>query len=112
MRRHYAIATVGWAESEAASHEVEFTLASTSIRLTSDDERSLIDPEPTFVKVIVNSHSRNLLGCLAVGDHAAVIANLAAIAIRLKTPIEELRETPMAQPSAADALLKKLRQFD
>jgi len=54
------------------------------MRLASDDERSEIDPEPTFLKAMVDSHSRNLLGCLVVGDHAAVIANVAAIAIHLK----------------------------
>jgi dihydrolipoamide dehydrogenase len=105
-----AVATVGWTEAEAAGHGVEFTSASTSVRLVSDLERSLVDPEPTFIKVIVNSRSRHLLGCLVVGDHAAVIANVAAIAIRLKVPIEEFCEIPMAQPSATDALMSTLRQ--
>jgi pyruvate/2-oxoglutarate dehydrogenase complex dihydrolipoamide dehydrogenase (E3) component len=52
------------------------------------------------------------LGCLVVGDNAAVIANVAAIAIHSKMPIEELRDIPMAQPSAADALINTLRSID
>jgi dihydrolipoamide dehydrogenase len=104
-----AIATVGWTESEAAGSGVEFAVASTSMRLVSDDDRTLVDPEPTLVKAIVNPQSRTLLGCLVVGDHAAVIANVAAIAIHSKMPIDELREIPMAQPSAADALINTLR---
>jgi dihydrolipoamide dehydrogenase len=105
-----AIATVGWTESDAAGYGIAFASSSTSVRLTSDDERSLVDPEPTFVKALVDSQSRHLLGCLVVGDHAAVIANVAAIAIRLKIPIEEFCEIPMAQPSAADALMNTLRE--
>lgn len=104
-----AIATVGWTETEAAGRGVEFVVASTSLRLVSDDDRSLVDPEPTVVKAIVNPQSRTLLGCLVVGDHAAVIANVAAIAIHSQMPIEELRDIPMAQPSAADALINTLR---
>ena len=68
------VATVGWTEEEAASKGIEFAIASDSMRLASDDERSVVDPEPTFVKAIFDSRTRNLLGCLVVGDHAAVIA--------------------------------------
>ncbi|MBV8900344.1 MAG: NAD(P)/FAD-dependent oxidoreductase [Verrucomicrobia bacterium] len=107
-----AIATVGCTESEAAGSGVEFAVASTSMRLVSDDDRSLVDPEPTVVKIIINPQSRTLLGCLVIGDHAAVIANVAAIAIHSKMPIEQLREIPMAQPSAADALINTLRALD
>jgi len=106
-----AIATVGWTESEASSSGIEFVTASASMRLATDSERSVIDPEPTFLKVIVEAHSRSLLGCLVVNDHAAVIANVAAIAIHLKTPIDQFRNIPFAQPSAADALLTTLRKI-
>jgi dihydrolipoamide dehydrogenase len=107
-----AIATVGWTESELAGRGVEFAVASMSMRLISDDDRTLVDPELTLVKAIINPQSRTLLGCLVVGDNAAVIANVAAIAIHSKMPIEELREIPMAQPSAADALINTLRAVD
>ena len=102
---------MGWTESEASNSGIEFVTASASMRLATDSERSVIDPEPTFLKVIVEAHSRNLLGCLVVGDHAAVIANVAAIAIHLKTPIDQFRNIPLAQPSAADALLTTLRKI-
>jgi len=41
-----------------------------------------------------------------------VVANIASIAIRLRAPVDELRETPLAQPSAADALMAVLRKLD
>jgi pyruvate/2-oxoglutarate dehydrogenase complex dihydrolipoamide dehydrogenase (E3) component len=93
------VASVGWAENEAARSEIEFKVVSGSMRLVSDDDRSV-------------SGSRRLLGCLVVGDHAAVIANIASIAIRLETPIDQLRDIPLAQPSAVDALMATLRKID
>jgi pyruvate/2-oxoglutarate dehydrogenase complex dihydrolipoamide dehydrogenase (E3) component len=106
------VASVGWAENEAARSEIEFKVVSGSMRLVSDDDRSVIDPVSTFLKAIVESGSRRLLGCLVVGDHAAVIANIASIAIRLETPIDQLRDIPLAQPSAVDALMATLRKID
>ena len=107
-----AVATVGLTEEKAAAKGIEFTVLSDDMRLASDDDRSVIDPEPTFVKAIIDSHTRNLLGCLVIGDHAAVIANISSIAMQLKVPVDQLREIPLAQPSAADALIAVLRKLD
>jgi dihydrolipoamide dehydrogenase len=107
-----AVASVGWSENEASRSGIEFKVVSGSMRLISDDERSVIDPEQTFLKAIVDPHSRKLLGCLVIGDHAAVISNIASIAIRLETPIDQLRDIPLAQPSAADALMATLRKIE
>jgi dihydrolipoamide dehydrogenase len=106
------VASVGWAENELSRSGIEFKVASGSMRLVSDDERSLIDPEPTYLKAIVDARSRKLLGCLVVGDHAAVIANIASMAVRSEMPIDQLRDIPLAQPSAADALMGMLRKID
>jgi pyruvate/2-oxoglutarate dehydrogenase complex dihydrolipoamide dehydrogenase (E3) component len=106
------IAAVGLTEGEAARDGIEVKVVSASMRLTSDDDRTVIDPEPTFLKAVIDARSETLLGCLVVGDHAAVIANVAAIAIHLKTPIRRLCDIPLAQPSAADALMTTLRKLD
>jgi dihydrolipoamide dehydrogenase len=106
------VASVGWAENEVSGSGIEFKVVSGSVGLVSDDDRSVIDPVPTFLKAIVDSRSRRLLGCLVVGDHAAVIANIASIAIRLETPVDQFRDIPMAQPSAADALMATLRKIE
>jgi dihydrolipoamide dehydrogenase len=107
-----AVASVGWAENEASRSGIAFDVVSESMRLVSDDDRSVIDPVPTFLKAIIDSRSRRLLGCLVVGDHAAVIANIASIAIRLETPVDQFRDIPLAHPSAADALMATLRKVD
>jgi dihydrolipoamide dehydrogenase len=106
------VASVGWAEREAASAGLEFLAISDTIRLISDNERSLIDPEPTFIKIIIDSASRHFLGCLVVGDHAPILANIVTIAMRSGLSIEKLREMPLAQPSASEALMATLRKLD
>ena len=106
------MAAVGWTQQEAAAQGLDYVVASDTLRLVSDDERSLVDPESTFLKVIVDSRSRLLLGCLVVGDHAPVIANIAAIAMASGLSIDKLREIPLAQPSASDALMSTLRKLD
>jgi dihydrolipoamide dehydrogenase len=104
-----AIAAVGFTQEEAAAQGLEYLAVSDTIRLVSDIERSVIDPEPTFLKVIVDARSRQLLGCLAVGDHAPVIANIATIAMRSALTIDQLRRMPLVQPSASEALMAILR---
>jgi hypothetical protein len=41
---------VGWTEEQAAAEGIEYLAVSDTIRLMSDNERSVIDPEPTFLK--------------------------------------------------------------
>jgi dihydrolipoamide dehydrogenase len=107
-----SVASVGWTEQEAAANGLEYLAVSDTIHLISDNERSVIDPEPTFVKVIIDSRSRHLLGCLVVGDHAPVIANIAAIAMRSGLSVEKLRDMPLVQPSASEALMTILRKLN
>jgi dihydrolipoamide dehydrogenase len=107
-----SVASVGWTDQEAAAEGLEYLAVSDTIRLISDNERSVIDPEPTFLKVIIDSRSRHLLGCLVVGDHAPVIVNIAAIAMRSGLSVEKLRDIPLAQPSASEALMSVLRKLD
>jgi dihydrolipoamide dehydrogenase len=105
-----AAATVGLLEEEAAAQGLEYIAVSDSISLASDLGRTIVDPEPTFLKVIVDARSRNLLGCLAVGDHAPVIVNIATIAIQSELTVEQLLQMPLIQPSASEALTAVLRK--
>jgi len=105
------IAAVGQTEAEDKAEGVEYLTASDAIFLVSDNPRSIIDPEPTFLKVIVDAKSRCLLGCLATGDHAPTIANSAAIAMRSGIKIDHLCQFGLTQPSATDALMSTLRKL-
>jgi dihydrolipoamide dehydrogenase len=105
-----AAAVVGLLEEEAAAQGFEYLVVSDSIRLVSDLGRTIVDPEPTFLKVIVDARSRNLLGCLAIGDHAPVIVNIATMAIQSELTVEQLLQMPLIQPSASEALTAVLRK--
>jgi dihydrolipoamide dehydrogenase len=107
-----AVAAVGWTEQEAEAQGIEYLAVCNTIDLVSDSERSLIDPEPTFLKVIVDRQNWHLLGCLVVGDHASTIANSVAIAMESGLSVKKLREIPFAQPSAMEALMATLRKLD
>ena len=105
------VATVGWTQQEAVAEGFDCIVASDDIRLVSDDERSVIDPEPTFLKIVVDAGSRHLLGCLVVGDHASVIVNIATIAMRSGLSVDNFRQMPLSQPAASDALMSTLRKL-
>jgi pyruvate/2-oxoglutarate dehydrogenase complex dihydrolipoamide dehydrogenase (E3) component len=101
---------VGCTEEEAELGDYRCRIASDSLFLVSDDPRSVIDPKPTFIKVVVDSKYDRLLGCLAVGDSAPTIANTAAIAIRSGIRVDELRQFGLTQLSATEALMSVLRK--
>jgi dihydrolipoamide dehydrogenase len=105
-----SIAAVGLTEEEASAQGHEYLTVSDTVLLVSDIERSVVDPEPTFLKVIIDRPSRQLLGCVAVGDHAAVTVNIATIAMRSSLTIDQLRQMPLIQPSASAALMAILRK--
>jgi pyruvate/2-oxoglutarate dehydrogenase complex dihydrolipoamide dehydrogenase (E3) component len=105
-----SIAAVGMTEAQAAVQRLQYLVVSETIRLVSDIERSVVDPEPTFVKVIIDGRSRHLLGCLAIGDHAPVIVNIATIAMSSGLTVDQLLHMPLVQPSASEALMAILRK--
>ena len=105
-----AIAAVGLTADEAAAQKLEYLVIADTIRPASDLERSIVDPEPTFLKAVVDARSRCLIGLLAVGDHAPVIVNIATIAMRSGLTIDELLQMPLIQPSASQALTGLLRR--
>jgi hypothetical protein len=73
------VAAVGWSQQDAETQGIEYLAVSDTIHLVSDNERSVVQAEPTF-KGIIDPRIWHLFGCLVVGDHAAVIANSASIA--------------------------------
>jgi dihydrolipoamide dehydrogenase len=104
------IAAVGLTQEEATAEGFQYQVVSDNLRLVSDIERSVVDPEPTFLKVLVDTGSRHLLGCLAVGDHAPVIVNIATIAMRSGLTVDQLLQMPLVQPSASEALIAVIRK--
>ena len=106
-------ASAGWTEKEAvaAGHEIE-VLAET-VRLVTDDDRSVVDPQPINIRLVVQPETRRLLGCQAIGPKAAEIVNLAATALRTGLSVTQLADLAMVHPSASEALVRCLQsRFD
>src|SRR6516162_3752566 len=95
----------------AAGHNIE-VLAET-VRLVTDDDRSVVDPQPIKIRLVVQPETRRLLGCQAIGPKAAEIVNLAATALRTGLSVTQLADLAMVHPSASEALVRCLQsRFD
>jgi dihydrolipoamide dehydrogenase len=107
------VASVGFTEKEAidAGHEIE--VLEETLRLVTDDDRSVVDPAPLQIRLVVKPETRTLLGCQAVGEKAAEIVNLAGIALSTGLSITQLVDLAMVHPSASEALVRCLQsRFD
>jgi pyruvate/2-oxoglutarate dehydrogenase complex dihydrolipoamide dehydrogenase (E3) component len=93
-------------------HDVE-VLAET-VRLFTDDDRSVVDPQPIKIRLVVQPETRKLLGCQVVDAKAAEIVNLAAAALRTASSVTQLALIfAMVHPSASEALVRCLQsRFD
>jgi pyruvate/2-oxoglutarate dehydrogenase complex dihydrolipoamide dehydrogenase (E3) component len=107
------VASVGWTEREAsaAGHEIE--ILEETLRLVTDDDRTVVDPEPIHIRLVVQPETRTLLGCHAVGEKAAEIVNLAATALSAGLSVAQLVDLAMVHPSASESLIRCLQnRFD
>jgi pyruvate/2-oxoglutarate dehydrogenase complex dihydrolipoamide dehydrogenase (E3) component len=107
------VASVGWTEREAsaAGHEIE--ILEERLRLVTDDDRTVVDPEPIHIRLVVQPETRTLLGCHAVGEKAAEIVNLAATALSAGLSVAQLVDLAMVHPSASESLIRCLQnRFD
>ena len=100
------IASVGWTEAEADRAGLSAIAHSETFTVVTEDEKSVIDPVPVMVKILVDPLSRQILGVHAIGYHAAELVNTAALAISSGTTIEDLSEITFVHPSAAEAIQK------
>ncbi|MGA8655139.1 MAG: NAD(P)/FAD-dependent oxidoreductase [Chthoniobacterales bacterium] len=107
------VASVGWTEKEAiaAGHDIE--VLDETAHLVTDDDRSVVDPEPLRIRLVVQPATKMLLGCQAVGEKAAEIVNLAATALSTGLSVAQLAGLAMVHPSASEALIRCLQvRFD
>jgi dihydrolipoamide dehydrogenase len=104
------VAMTGWTEQEARGAGYDVEVISETLRLMSADDRSVINPESTKIKLIVHAGDKpRVLGCLAIGLHAAEIVNLVATAIKTDVMATQLADVSLVHPSAAEALIRLLQ---
>lgn len=107
------IAAAGWtvAEANAAGHEVE--VFSSSLPLITDDDATMVEPDANLLKLVVQSGTGIILGCLAVGSRAAELVNLLSTATRAGLTAQRLADLSLIHPSASEAMIRVLQEhFD
>jgi pyruvate/2-oxoglutarate dehydrogenase complex dihydrolipoamide dehydrogenase (E3) component len=100
------VASAGWTEREALAAGLAVEVIDENVRLMTDDDRSVIDPEQIKIRLILEPETGKLLGCQAVGAKAAEIINLAAAALHTGLSGAQLAELSMVHPSASEALVR------
>jgi dihydrolipoamide dehydrogenase len=107
------IAAAGWTEAEAvaAGHQVD--VISENLPLITDDDATMIEPDKNLLKLVVQSSTGRILGCLAIGSRAAEVVNLASTAIRNGVTAQSLADLSLIHPSASEAMIRLLQDhFD
>jgi dihydrolipoamide dehydrogenase len=97
-------ASIGWNEDEAGKAGLDVISHSQTFRLVTDDERTVIAPAVTMLKILLGAESRQILGVHVSGHQAAEIVNFVSVAIRSELTLEELLQVPLVHPSTTEAL--------
>jgi dihydrolipoamide dehydrogenase len=98
------VASIGWNEDEAGRAGLDVIAHSQTFRLVTDDERTVVEPAPVMLKILVQAESRQILGVHAIGRQAAELVNFASVAIRSDLTLEQLVRVPLVHPSTAEAI--------
>ena len=105
------VASVGWAEHEAVEAGLDVLVASESGRFITEAESTVVDPEPTTVKLLAIAKSKRILGCLAIGPQAGEIVNLVSSSLQSDGTLSKLDRIPFVHPSAAETLQRCTSQL-
>ncbi len=104
-------AAVGWMETDAAEAGLELEARSETVRLVTSEDRTVAEPARTYVKLVVERHTKKVQGCLIIGNGAAEVINLAALAIQSRVTPRELERLFLVHPSISVALQRCARKF-
>src|SRR6201987_2166430 len=107
------IAAAGGTEAEAvaAGHQVD--VISENLPLITDDDATMIEPDKNLLKLVVQSSTGRILGCLAIGSRAAELVNVGSMAIRSGVFVQRLADLSLIHPSASEAMVRLLQDnFD
>jgi dihydrolipoamide dehydrogenase len=107
------IAAAGWTQAEAAAAGHQVDVISENLPLITDDDATMIEPDKNLIKLVVQSSTGRILGCVAIGSRAAELVNLASTAIRSGLFAQSLADHSLIHPSASEALVRLLQaHFD
>jgi len=104
-------AAVGWMETDANEAGLELDAKSETVRLVTSEDRTVAEPSRTQVKLIVERRTQKVRGCVIIGNGAAEVINLAALAIQSGVTTSELQRLFLVHPSVSVALQRCAAKF-
>jgi dihydrolipoyl dehydrogenase len=105
------VAAVGWMETDAVKAGVDLEASSVIVRLVTSEDRTVAEPSRTQVKLIVESCTKKIQGCVIIGNGAAEVINLAALAIQSGVTAGDLERLLVVHPSVSVALQRCATKF-
>jgi pyruvate/2-oxoglutarate dehydrogenase complex dihydrolipoamide dehydrogenase (E3) component len=106
------VAAVGWMEREAADAGLDVEMKSDSVELVTADDKTIAHPSKTLVKIIAERSTKQIRGCLAIGNQASEVINVAALAIQSGIGTREIERLLLVHPSASVAFQRCAAMFN
>jgi len=106
------VAAVGWMEREAALAGLDLAVMSDVAEMVTADDKTIAQPSKTLVKIIAERSTRQIRGCLAIGNQASEVINLAALAIQSGISTREIERLLLVHPSASVAFQRCAAKFN
>jgi pyruvate/2-oxoglutarate dehydrogenase complex dihydrolipoamide dehydrogenase (E3) component len=107
------VATVGFTQTEAPQVDEPIETIIEEVEAISDNNRSVVEPEKTTIKLLYQPESNQLLGCLAIGPGANQIVNSISIALYTESNIQKVLNIAFVHPSASEYFIRILqKRFD
>jgi dihydrolipoamide dehydrogenase len=106
------VAAVGWMEREAALAGLDLAVKSDVAEMVTADDKTIAQPSKTLVKIIAERSTRQIRGCLAIGNQASEVINLAALAIQSGISTREIERLLLVHPSASVAFQRCAAKFN
>jgi dihydrolipoyl dehydrogenase len=107
------VATVGFTQMEAYQFDEPTEAIIEEVEAISDNNRSVVEPEKTTIKLLYQPESNQLLGCLAIGPSANQIVNSISIALYTGSNIQKVLNIASVHPSPSECFIRTLqKRFD
>jgi pyruvate/2-oxoglutarate dehydrogenase complex dihydrolipoamide dehydrogenase (E3) component len=105
------VAAVGWMEHEAAEAGLDVGVESEVAEMVTSDDKTVDQPSKTMIKIITERSTKQIRGCVAIGNQASEVINLAALAIQSGIGTREIERLLLVHPSASVAFQRCASKF-
>jgi dihydrolipoamide dehydrogenase len=106
------VAAIGWMEREAAEAGLDVAVESEAAELVTADDKTIAQPSKTLIKIIAERSTKQIRGCVAIGNQASEVINLAALAIQAGISTREIERLLLVHPSASVAFQRCAAKFN